>query len=47
MKAVLKGAKKYSAPRLIHYGDLIAMTAAGSGSMQEVLADMGSVNRFP
>lgn len=47
MTSVTKGGKKYSAPKLIHYGDMVAMTAAGSGAMAEAIPGMGSMTRHP
>ena len=47
MRDFTKGGKKYSAPKLIHYGNMIAMTAAGSGVNAELVSGQGSVNRHP
>ena len=39
-------AKTYTAPKLIKYGDMVKLTASGTGTQQENFGNQ-SVTRFP
>jgi len=45
MKSVAKSESKYSAPKLIHYGEMVKLTASGSAGNQENAGNQGPTRR--
>ena len=47
MKSVAKSESKYSAPKLIQYGDMVKLTASGSAGNAETAGNQGLTRLKP